>query len=115
MLVKQESPAIASYASLQFFDVGMAVFFVRVSQIHAIVMISHDGIHSVWCLKLAKVAAEAVKFRALVVDKVACEKDGIAVLLVDEVDDGLHVFLVAIAKSAYVHVRKLHDAIAVKT
>ena len=67
-------------------------------------MVAHHGIHSIRSLQAAKVAAESVKFGALVVDKVACEHDGITVLLVDEIHYGSRIFLIAVAQCAYMHV-----------
>lgn len=57
--------------------------------VHAVVVVAHDGVDSVGGVESGEVASESVEFGRLVVDEVACEHDGVAVLLVDDVYDGV--------------------------
>ena len=65
-------------------------------------------------MELVEVTSEPVEFGTLVVDKVACEEDGVTLLGVDKVNDTTHIALVSIAHGANVQIRELGNAIAVK-
>ena len=114
MVVEQECPSVTPDAPLQFLHVSLAVFLVGIVDVHAVVVVAHHGIDTVGGIEAAEVALKAVEFSALVVDQVACEEDGIALLGVDEVNDDAGIGLVSIAQGADVHVGEVCDAIAFK-
>ena len=48
------------------------------------------------------------------IDDVSCEDDGIASLIVYQIDDGLYIILVAVAESSSMEIRELSYPITVK-
>ena len=114
VFVEEKCPTVAADAVLQFFHIGCPFFFFGVADVHAVVVIAHDGIDAVGCVEFVEVTSEPVELCALVVDEVACEEDGVALLGVDEVNDGACVFFMPVAQGADVHVGELCDAVAVE-
>ena len=112
MLVEQEIPTIAMDATLQLFHVSCTVFLVGIADVHAVVVVAHDGINPIGGMKPVEVASETVEFCTLMVDKVARKEDGIALLGVDEVNDGSYIGFVPIAQRTDVEVGELRNAVA---
>ena len=65
-------------------------------------------------MEFVEVAAEPVEFCTLMVDKVAGKKDGVALLSIDEVNDGTSVTFMSIAKGADMKIGELGDAVTIK-
>lgn len=114
MLVEEECPTVTADAALQFLHIGRTFIFFRISDIHAVIMVAHHGIDTIRSMEFVEVTTEAVEFCALVIDKVAREKDGITMLGIDEVNDGADITFVSVTHGADMKVGELGDAIAVE-
>ena len=80
----------------------------------AVVVVAKDGIDTVVCLESAKSGFIRQGFFCFVIHEVACKENHIALLVVDEVDDGFNVLFVSIVERAEVDVRKESDAVSVE-
>ena len=80
----------------------------------AVVVIAQDGKDSVGCLEGAEEGHVRKCFFGFVVDEVACKENHIALLVVDEIDDGFHILFVPIVKGAEVYVGEEGYAVAVE-
>ena len=80
----------------------------------AVVVVAKDGIDTVVCLESTKSGFIRQGFFCFVIHEVACKENHIALLVVDEVDDGFNVLFVSIVERAEVNVRKESDAVSVE-
>ena len=114
VLVEKECPPVTADAALEFFYVSSTVFFVGVSDVHAVVMIAHYSINTIGCMELVEASLESIKLAALMIDEVTSKEDDIAFLGIDEVNDTSRIAFVSVSHGTDMHVRELGDTITVE-